>query len=268
MDCLSGIYVLFSNFVLLHPCFWGWCPFYIIHKYGKYPLKLIFTVKTNGLILISNTWIVRILSIPKIQNYNINFRLPWCLSWKRIPLQCRRPGFDPWVGKIPWWRAWQPTPVFLPGESPWTEESGRLLSWGHKESDMTKQLRAAIGPEMPGIFDPTVHSRDEDVPVYKGTWPVKQLFRVLPPKGAFTFHKPKQHSGQVFEESVSWYNSVHSQLPTPVLPFVRLIPITVDLSSLGLVSLLAKDFLGTSLCKLLASIFCPSSPLCLSLCYH
>ena len=28
-----------------------------------------------------------------------------------------RLGFDPWVGKIPWRRAWQPTPVFLPGES-------------------------------------------------------------------------------------------------------------------------------------------------------
>ena len=26
-------------------------------------------------------------------------------------------GFKPWVGKIPWWRKWQPTPVFLPGES-------------------------------------------------------------------------------------------------------------------------------------------------------
>ena len=31
--------------------------------------------------------------------------------------QCRRPGFDPWVGKIPWRRKWQPTPVFLPGKS-------------------------------------------------------------------------------------------------------------------------------------------------------
>ena len=30
--------------------------------------------------------------------------------------RCRKPGFDPWVGKIPWRRAWQPTPVFLPGE--------------------------------------------------------------------------------------------------------------------------------------------------------
>ena len=39
-------------------------------------------------------------------------------------------GFDPWVGKIPWRRAWQPTPVFLLGESPWTEEPGGLQSMG------------------------------------------------------------------------------------------------------------------------------------------
>ena len=32
------------------------------------------------------------------------------------------------VGKIPWRRGWQPTPVFLPGESPWTEEPGGLQS--------------------------------------------------------------------------------------------------------------------------------------------
>ena len=35
-----------------------------------------------------------------------------------------------WVGKIPWRRAWQPTPVFLPGESPGMEESGGLQSMG------------------------------------------------------------------------------------------------------------------------------------------
>ena len=33
------------------------------------------------------------------------------------PVPCKRHRFDPWVGKIPWRRAWQPTPVFLPGES-------------------------------------------------------------------------------------------------------------------------------------------------------
>ena len=32
-------------------------------------------------------------------------------------LQFRRPGFDPWIRKIPWRRKWQPTSVFLPGKS-------------------------------------------------------------------------------------------------------------------------------------------------------
>ena len=31
--------------------------------------------------------------------------------------RCKRHGFNPWLRKIPWRRAWQPTPVFLPGES-------------------------------------------------------------------------------------------------------------------------------------------------------
>ena len=38
--------------------------------------------------------------------------------------------FDPWVGKIPWRRAWQPTPVLLPGKFLWTEEPGGLQSMG------------------------------------------------------------------------------------------------------------------------------------------
>ena len=38
--------------------------------------------------------------------------------------------FDSWVGKIPWRRAWQPTRVFLPGESAWTKETGGLQSMG------------------------------------------------------------------------------------------------------------------------------------------
>ena len=41
-----------------------------------------------------------------------------------------RRGFNSWAGKISWRRAWQLTPVFLPEESPWTEEPGRLQSMG------------------------------------------------------------------------------------------------------------------------------------------
>ena len=42
------------------------------------------------------------------------------------------------VGEIPWRRAWQATPVFLPGES-YGQEAGRIHSpWGCEESDMTE----------------------------------------------------------------------------------------------------------------------------------
>ena len=41
-----------------------------------------------------------------------------------------RRWLDLWIGKILWSRKWQPTPVFLPGESPWTEEPGGLQSMG------------------------------------------------------------------------------------------------------------------------------------------
>ena len=53
---------------------------------------------------------------------------------KEIHLQCRRPGFDPWVGKIPWRRAWQPTPVFLLGESSWKEAPGKKHLVGYSPS--------------------------------------------------------------------------------------------------------------------------------------
>ena len=42
---------------------------------------------------------------------------------KNLPV-CRRSGFDPWVRKTPGGKNWQPTLVFLAGESPWTEEPG------------------------------------------------------------------------------------------------------------------------------------------------
>ena len=55
-------------------------------------------------------------------------------------LQCGRPGFDPWVRKIPWRRAWQPTPVLVP-ENPYGQRSLASYSpWGCKESDMSEIL--------------------------------------------------------------------------------------------------------------------------------
>ena len=71
-------------------------------------------------------------------------------------LQCRRPRFDPWVGKIPWRRAWQPTPVFLPGKSHGQRSLAGYSSWGRKELDCTEWLTLSLShvgtPSYQGVW--------------------------------------------------------------------------------------------------------------------
>ena len=75
--------------------------------------------------------------------------LPLWLSGSRICLQCRghrRRGFNSWFGKVHWRRKWQPTPVFLPGEShgqrslvgysPWGNRVGH--NWAYMQPPLTK----------------------------------------------------------------------------------------------------------------------------------
>ena len=67
--------------------------------------------------------------------------------WKRILLPVQETqvkGFNPWVRKIPWRRQWQPTPVFLPGESHGQRSLVGYSPWGHKDLDTTEHT--AQGP--------------------------------------------------------------------------------------------------------------------------
>ena len=50
----------------------------------------------------------------------------------------KRGGMDPWVGRISWRRAWQPTPVSLLAESHAQRSQTGYTPWGLKESDMTE----------------------------------------------------------------------------------------------------------------------------------
>ena len=56
----------------------------------------------------------------------------------RISRSHRRCEFDPWVGKIPLRRAWQPTPIFLSGESHGERSLEGYSPWYHTESDTTE----------------------------------------------------------------------------------------------------------------------------------
>jgi len=66
--------------------------------------------------------------------------LPGGSAVKNLPAvqSCRRLKFSPWVWKIPWRRAWQPTPGFLPGESHGQRSLVGYSPQGCKESGMTE----------------------------------------------------------------------------------------------------------------------------------
>ena len=67
--------------------------------------------------------------------------IPRWHSGKESTCQCRRHGFNPWVGKILWSRKWQPTTIFLPGKFHVRQNLVGYSPQGCKELDMTEHAR-------------------------------------------------------------------------------------------------------------------------------
>ena len=84
---------------------------------------------------------------------------PGGASAKEPACQCRRHkrcGFYPWFGKIPWRRAWQPTPVFLPRE-PMDRGAWWATIHGVSESDTAEWLSIHVFSHRSGDYKPKVH---------------------------------------------------------------------------------------------------------------
>ena len=78
---------------------------------------------------------------PGIALGNVSWGFPGGTSCKEPARQCRRckrHGFSPWAGKIPWRRKWPPTPVFLPGESHGQRSLEGCSPRGRREVDRTE----------------------------------------------------------------------------------------------------------------------------------
>ena len=110
----------------------------IVHGVSKSWTRLSNWTELNWRKIIKNMserWRKEAVSPVSCWNFNSSHRI---ISWpKALDLCLTRslPGFNPWVGKIPWRRERLPTPAFWPGEF------HELYSpWGRKESDMTEWL--------------------------------------------------------------------------------------------------------------------------------
>ena len=83
-------------------------------------------------------------SVVHVHQYKSILFYFFCFSFltqaQCVCLQCRRPGFNSWVGKIPWRRKWQSTPALLSGKSHGQRSLIGYSPWGRKESDTTERL--------------------------------------------------------------------------------------------------------------------------------
>ena len=84
-----------------------------------------------------------------------NQQSPWWCSGKESTCQCSRRErceFDPWVGKIPWRRKWQPTPVLLPEKFHGQRSLASYSPWGPKDSITTEHAQVCM------CFPPPTHT--------------------------------------------------------------------------------------------------------------
>ena len=100
---------------------------------------------------------------------------PWALpkdgkGWVSC-LQCRRPGFNSWVRKIPWRREWLPTPIFLPGEFHAQRSLAGYSPWGCKELDRTERLSVSVNlPYETTIWCLNIYLEEMKIHSYTKTW--------------------------------------------------------------------------------------------------
>ena len=90
-----------------------------------------------------NHWTTREVPLNAIFYGDLQLGFPGGANGKEPTCQCRRlkrRGFhpNPWVGKIPWRREWQPAPVFLPGQFQGQRSLAGCSPWGGTESNTTE----------------------------------------------------------------------------------------------------------------------------------
>ena len=89
---------------------------------------------------------------------------------KESHLQCRRPGFNPWVGKIPWRRAWNPLPYSCMRNPHGHRSLAGYSPWGCKGSDTTEETEHTA----PGVKNPPANPEDTSLILGPGRFHMPQ----------------------------------------------------------------------------------------------
>ena len=120
---------------------------FILREIFLYKVYVISIFKQNLLFLVTETLFRQYILIRITCILDLLFSV-WCGfpsgSVGKVCLQCGSPGFNPWAGKIPQRRKWQPTPAFLPGEFHGQRSLVGYSSWGRKEWDTTEWLALSL----------------------------------------------------------------------------------------------------------------------------
>ena len=98
----------------------------------EFLIKVLYFIVSISLLTSLKCCLVESSVQPQLIIFYHSLGLPWWLSGKESFCHCRRYGFNPWVRKIPWRRKWQPTPVFLSGESHGQRSLAGYNPWGHQ----------------------------------------------------------------------------------------------------------------------------------------
>ena len=107
--------------------------------------EIVLATRTMGFCISCFVWVSEMrASGNNTYGYRENRASQMALAVKDPPANAgdnNRRASDPWIGKIPWSRKWQPTSVLLPGESHGWRSLAAYSPWGHKELDMTECTR-------------------------------------------------------------------------------------------------------------------------------